>query len=210
MAAGKAKRSDLFITTKISPGDHPWGKRDKRKCTRSDALAAVKEDLKELNLTQVDLLLHHFPCNTEAGTKAVWQGIQDAHQQGLARAIGVSNYGKSDLDAVLSLGGTAPAVNQCSMSIGNHDDETISYCAEKKITYQSWGPLRRVDLKDHRLQGIATAHSATTAQVALRWITQQKILVATSPGMNTDYVKADLGIFDFDLGDDEMATLSGI
>lgn len=57
MNAAMAKgipRSDLFLTTKISP----------RQCSRAAALAAVQEDLKELNGLTPDLVLHHFPCGS--------------------------------------------------------------------------------------------------------------------------------------------------
>ena len=60
-------------------------------------------------------------------------GLVAAKQQGLTRAIGVSNYKTSDLNAVLSLGMGTPSVNQCSMSVGNHDDVTIAFCKSKNI-----------------------------------------------------------------------------
>ena len=161
---GKVNRSSLFITTKISPGGHPWGKPDnKNKCTKAGALAAVREDLKELQLSYVDLALHHFPCSTTAETRAVWQGLQAAQKLGLARAIGVSNFGASDLDAVLSLGGVPPAVNQCQMSIGSRDEATITYCAAKGIVYQAYSALRHVNLTDARI--VAKNHQASAAQV---------------------------------------------
>lgn len=43
------------------------------------------------------------------------RGLQDALEQGLTRAIGVSNYVASDLDQVLAVGGVPPALNQCQM-----------------------------------------------------------------------------------------------
>jgi len=61
VAGGITNRSSIFITTKISPGD----------CTAAASLAAVKEDLKQIGVPQVDLVLHHFPCKTPAGSKAV-------------------------------------------------------------------------------------------------------------------------------------------
>ena len=62
--SGITNRSSIFLTTKISPSD----------CTEQAALAAVKVDLEQIGVKQVDLVLHHFPCNTEAGSQAVWKG----------------------------------------------------------------------------------------------------------------------------------------
>ena len=198
-------REELFITTKISPTT----------CSREAALQAVQEDVKELAGIKPDLVLHHFPCSGgrhhSSGTNAaVWQGLQDALAQGLTRAIGVSNYAASDIDEVLAVGGVPPAVNQCQMSIGSHDDATIKYCQQHKITYEAYSPLRRVDLTDSRITKVASNHNATTAQVALRWINQQGVVIATSPGSNREYAVADLAIGDFKLGDDEMSSLSAI
>ena len=75
---------------------------------------------------------------------------------------------------------------------------------------QAYSPLRRVNLDDKRIASIATNHNASTAQVALRWITQQGVQVATSPGVNKKYAEEDLSIFGFELTSGEMATLSRI
>jgi diketogulonate reductase-like aldo/keto reductase len=113
----------------------------------------------------VDLALHHFPCSTAAENKAVWSGLLEAKKIGLARAVGVSNYARKDLAALLAGGGEVPAVNQCLMSIGSHDDATIAFCKAHKITYESYSPLRHVDLSDKRIKPIASAHNVSTAQV---------------------------------------------
>eukprot|EP00937_MAST-01D_sp_MAST-1D-sp2_P003832 g3832.t1 len=204
MAKGTS-REQLFLTTKISPTT----------CSREAALAAVQEDLKELGGVKPDLVLHHFPCSGgrhhASGTNAaVWQGLQDALAQNLTRAIGVSNYGAAELQEVLGVGGTPPAVNQCSMAIGNHDDDTIAFCKKNKILYEAYSPLRRVDLTAAAITKIAGAHKATAAQVALRWINQQGVAIATSPGGNRQYALDDLAIGDFTLTSDEMSTLSAI
>ena len=85
----------------------------------------------------LQLLLHHFPCSTHSGTQAVWRALQSAYAKGQARAIGVSNFAKADIDAVLALGGVGPSVNQCQMSVGSHDDETIAYGKAHNITYEA-------------------------------------------------------------------------
>ena len=202
IAKGTVTREDLFITTKISP----------KICTRAAALAAVQEDIKELGLTP-DLVLHHFPCehhHARGSNVEVWKGLQDALQQGLTRSIGVSNYVASDLAPVLAAGGKPPALNQCQMSIGSHDDATIAFCKSHNITYEAYSPLRHLNLTDPRLTLVATAHKVQSAQVALRWINQQGVVLATSPGSNREYVSEDLAIDGFTLTDDEMASLSKI
>ena len=47
----------------------------------------------------------------------------------MVKSIGVSNYNSAQLAAV-NWGSVKPTVNQCHMSIGSHDDDTIAYCAK--------------------------------------------------------------------------------
>lgn len=103
-----------------------------------------------------------------------------------------------------------PSVNQCQLSVGSHDDATIAFCKSKGITYESFSPLRSVNLADNRLVAVAQAHGVSTAQVALRWVIQLGCPLATSPGENTEYAKEDLGIGNFTLTSAEMSTISAI
>ena len=197
VAASGLKREEIFLTTKISG-----------RCTARVAQKAIDEDLALLQTSFVDLLLHHFPCPSREGTIEVWLVLQAAYANGQARAIGVSNYAIDDLDAILGLPGVPPAVNQCQMSIGSHDDRTIGYCRAHNITYQAYSPLSHVDLTDPRIAAVAAAHAKSAAQVALKWVVQQDIILATSPGTNRDFVKQDLELGSFTLTQQEMKTLS--
>jgi diketogulonate reductase-like aldo/keto reductase len=211
-ASGRARNS-IFVTTKIP---NPVG--------RAKALAYVKEDLKEMNLDFADLILIHSPCtegfpgsSSCTGRDAdrildTWKGLEDALAMNLTRAIGVSNFVEEDLRAILDAKpkpSTIPAVNQCSMSIGNHDDATRAFCASHGITYEAYSPLSHVDFSDSRLSKIAAAHGVSAAQVALRWITQTGSPLATSPDIKS-YDLEDLAIFNFQLSNDEMEVLSSI
>lgn len=195
--AGKAL-ADVFVTTKIP-------------CSLSSeaALAYVREDLRELRAMRVDLMLMHFPCEGDVErTQATWRGLQEAAARGWARAIGVSNFKAEDISAVLALGGTPPAVNQCRFSVGDHDDALLDFCRTRNITYEAYSPLRHVNLRDKTLQAIAERHSKSPAQVALRWVVQQGVPLATSPGGVDKFVLDDLELDTFALTQAEMKLLS--
>eukprot|EP00040_Diaphanoeca_grandis_P016929 m.87801 g.87801 ORF g.87801 m.87801 type:complete len:312 (-) comp26120_c0_seq1:101-1036(-) len=204
IANGVANRSSIFVTSKIAPAMETGG------CTQAGALADVKRDLTLLGLAQLDLVLLHFPCATTEGTKAVWAGLAQAKQLGLARAIGVSHFSKTDLQDIMSLNLGVPAVNQCEMCLGTHDDVTIAFCQANNITYESFGALRNVNLKDPRILTVATAHNVSSAQVALRYVTQRGCPVAVSPGVNEEYIREDLGLGSFTMTSQEMTALSAI
>ena len=62
----------------------------------------------------------------------------------------------------MALEGEVPTVNQCRMgveavksSLGNgwaHDEETIRYCKKKKIAYQAWRVIGRLNIR-HNEEG---------------------------------------------------------
>jgi 2,5-diketo-D-gluconate reductase A len=196
-----ANRSEVFVTSKINP----------KECTTAAALAAVQVDVTQLGVGPLDLVLQHFPCSTDAENKAVYLGLLQAKTQGLTRAVGVSHYKQAQLEPLLSLNKGAPAVNQCEMAVGNHGgDATMKWCQSKGITYEAYGALRSVNLADKTLAAAAAAHGVTTAQVALRWVTQQGCSVAVSPGLHEDYAVQDLGLGGFRLSGAEMAAISAI
>ena len=126
--------------------------------------------MQQLNVTYIDLVLQHFPCGSAAENQAVWKGLIEAKNQGLVRAVGVSHYSVAELESIVSLNIGSPAVNQCNLYVGLHDDATITYCKSKNITYEAYGALRDVDLTGAVITKIATSHGVSTAQVALRWV----------------------------------------
>ena len=101
-------------------------------------------------------------------------------------------------------------MNQCEMAVGDHDAATMQFCQAHGITYESYGALRAVDLTDKTLAAAAKAHGVTTAQVALRWVTQQGCPVAVSPGLHEDYAVQDLGLGGFKLTSAEKTAISAI
>jgi diketogulonate reductase-like aldo/keto reductase len=147
---GGVDRGNLFILSKVSPDGYSTMANKKNirgsdalcKLGAAGALGQLKEDLKELNTTYVDIVLLHWPCGKHTNTdmtpeklaqnSELWAGLMEAKRMGRTRAIGVSSYNASHLEA---LKGEKPVLNQCSMSVKNHDDPTIEYCLQNNITY---------------------------------------------------------------------------
>ena len=83
-------RENIFVTTKFwAGGGHG----------RTNAVDALKGSLALLMLSYVDLYLMHSPGKAGAGRAESWAGMEDSVKQGLARSIGVSNYGVEHLKA---------------------------------------------------------------------------------------------------------------
>merc|ERR1740117_2722698 len=92
-----AGRANVFVSTGIPCG-----------CCGSDASPSpmnasranmyIEDEMRQLNVTYIDLLLFHHRCKTEAETAAVWTAFEPAKASGLASHIGVSNFNTHDLE----------------------------------------------------------------------------------------------------------------
>jgi len=208
-----APREALFITTKIRAGLDPYHLGPL--CIGLDAsyaLDGVKKDLAELKVSRVDLVLLHAPCVSDATNAKLWSGLEQALSLNLTRAIGVSNYGKDKLSALLSKASVKPSVNQCQMSMANQEEEMLQYCTEQGIAFEAYAAMRGCPFSDPDVKSIAVAHGVGVSQVCLRWVLQKGAMMAVGLGSNTSkmdgYAKADLDLYSFELNDAEMSTLS--
>eukprot|EP01052_Picozoa_sp_SAG31_P000666 SAG31_NODE_19_length_35031_cov_42.510707_17_plen_865_part_00 len=220
-------RAEVFVTSKIP-------------CVGSseEALALVKADIQQLRVEQVDLMLIHSPgalgcprnktcCTSAAEIRATWVGLESALRLNLTRAIGVSNFEVQHIKAVTSgsrVGKVVPAINQCQMHVGHHDDATIAYGKTLGITYEAFSPLgpycplgtdpdcgkAKSVLHNPIVLRIAKSHNRSAAEVGLRWIVQQEHAFVTASA-KASYDDEDIsGVFDFTLTEAEMVALSAI
>ena len=206
-ASGVA-RDDLFITSKI-PCSQKTGKRYPNPMTKAAAAKYIADDLAQMGLEYIDLMLVHWPCITAAENAVVWEVLEEAVQKKQLKAIGVSNFKPSDLEALKKTQKVAPVVNQCRMSVGDVDKETIAYGKAHGITYEAYSALQGGGMDNPKVKAIAASHGVAAADVIMRWITQQGIVVVTG-SMKQEYDLEDEAIFKFNLTAVEMATLDGI
>ena len=82
-------RDEVFITTKCSNDHHGF----------DQAQRALKDSLHRLEMEHVDLYLIHWPVPSQDRYVETWQGLIEAQEQGLTRAIGVSNFQPAHLAA---------------------------------------------------------------------------------------------------------------
>jgi len=223
--ASGVPRSEIFITHQI-PGSLSFTCTDP-KCktfpelppvsghyTPNMARHFVADNLQRLGseIGYVDLLLLHTPCNdggkahNESECRAIYEVLEEAVQNGTARAIGVSNYGISDLVALFQTAKVKPVVNQCHAAVGMFDRETYEFCQKHSITYQAYSPLHSSCLHDPKIQKIASNHKATVYELGMHWLVQQQVPFVTAANTST-YMTSDMSIFDFNLTAQEMETL---
>jgi len=189
--------SALFIETKIPCSTYAIAKLN------------IAYNLQQLQMKSVDLMLIHFQCRGKGSIADTWRALEDALSAGQTRAIGVSNFNASELAALLETAAVTPAVNQCKLSVGAHDDVTIAFCKAHAIQYEAYSPLKGGEMSLPAVKKIGASHGKSGAQVVLRWIVQRGHLLATSSD-DAAYDREDLELFDWTLTAAEMATLSAI
>lgn len=222
--ASAAVRRDVFITTKIP-------------CVASTeaALQHIQNDLDQLSVPFVDLVLIHSPgygtpplgpwgagcfgykpcCRNDAELLSTWRGLEEALRRNLTRAIGVSNFRAEHLEVLANGAQTMPAVNQCQMYIGEHDDEAVELGKKLGLTNEAYSPLGpwrqpKPVLTDPTVAAVAKAHNVSSAEIGMRWVVQQGFPFVTSSARADHDLEDVHDIFGFILTDAEMLALSAV
>ncbi|TKA24890.1 hypothetical protein B0A50_06619 [Salinomyces thailandicus] len=153
-------REEVFITTKLWDADHGY----------EPTFNALNDSLKKFGLDYFDLYLIHSPSDDEEKRVASWRALEMAQRLGLVRSIGVSNFGKADLEGLLENATVVPAVNQIEVHPFCQRQELVDLCHQNGIMIEAYSPLARGNkLEDERVVAIAEKYGKTPAQVLLNW-----------------------------------------
>jgi diketogulonate reductase-like aldo/keto reductase len=164
--------------------------------------------LERLGLDYVDLYLIHWPLPLLATRQ--WRELLVLRQRGLARAVGVSNFGVRRLERLLGDGSSPPAVNQVQFSPFHYRRRLLDYCLEQGIVFEAYRPLARAKgLDDPAIAAIAERLERTPAQVMLRWAIQHGAVVIPKSS-NLDRIRSNAQVFDFELAAADMRLLDGL
>jgi 2,5-diketo-D-gluconate reductase A len=188
-------RSEVFITTKLPAGNAG---------RERETLAA---SLRALGTGYVDLWLVHWPPRGKARPQT-WREFVALRDEGLARAIGVSNYSIGQIDELAGATGQMPAVNQIPWSPRKHDPGLLAAHRDRGVAVEGYSPLKGSDLHDPVLAAIASGHGVTPAQVVLRWHIEHGIAVIPKSGQR-ERIAANIDLFGFSLDPGEIARIDG-
>jgi 2,5-diketo-D-gluconate reductase A len=155
----------------------------------------------------VDLYLIHQPFGDYFGS---WRAMDGLNRQGLARAIGVSNFYPDRLVDLIDHNETAPMVDQIECHPFFQRAAEQQLMRERGVQSESWGPFAegRTNLfSDPTLSEIGAAHGKSVAQVVLHWLIQRGVVVVQK-SMRPERMRENIDVFDFELTDDQMARVA--
>ena len=193
------RRAEVFITTKIQPVS----------LSASELERSVKESLAKLRLPDVDLLLIHWP-NPRIPLAETIGALNKMKREGYARHIGVSNFTVALIEQAVKLSSEPLVCNQIECHPFLDQDKVIAACRKHGMAVVAYSPIARGGAKgDELLDRIGKAHGKSAAQVCLRWLVQQGIVVIPRTS-KIERLEENLAIFDFDLSDAEMKEIAGL
>ena len=199
LRASGVKRDQVFITTKV------WSSNLRAR----DFEQSARGSLKNLKLDQVDLLLIHWP-NSSVPLKETVGALCKMQREGLARHIGVSNFDPALIQEAVKLS-TQPLVNN-QIELHPYFDQSKAIAASRKagLSVTAYSPIARGRVTgDAVLSRIGNAHGKTAAQICLRFLVQQDIIVIPKTS-RSERLKENSAIFDFKLTPAEMKEIAAL
>ena len=200
VAASGISRSEIFLTTKVWVSNY------------SERLfeASVDESLRKLRTDHLDLLLLHWPGSDVPLAEQI-AGLNAVVRAGKVRYIGVSNFNRALMTEAIRLSAAPLVTNQFEYHPYLNQSLLIESTLQAGLAVTGYCGMAigRV-FSDPTLKGIAARHDKTVAQIVLRWLVQQRGMVALSRTTRIDRLAQNLAVFDFELDGADMAAIHAL
>lgn len=192
-------RGELWVTTKL------W----MDELAPEGIAARLAESLERLRLDYVDLLLIHWPVEPAAHAEAL-AAMEEQRRAGRVRHLGVSNFTVEQLTAACDAGFEL-LTNQVEYHPFLSQDDLRGALDERDMVLTAYAPLARGRVfEEPTIRRIAERHGKSPAQVALRWLVQQRNVAAIPKAGSRKHAESNMAIFDFALEETEMAEIAGL
>lgn len=191
--ASGVKRDEVFVTTKV------WTTHFQPK----DLERSVKESLARLRLSEVDLLLLHWP-NPQVPLQETLGALAHVKQLGMARHIGISNFTVALIEQAVAACPEPLVCDQVEYHPYLDQTKVLDACARHDMAVIAYSPVAKGRIKGDAILGrIGRKYDKTAAQVCLRWLVQQNV-IAIPRTSKIERLSENIDIFGFELSDDEM------
>ncbi len=199
LAATGLAREDLCITTKVTVDTF----------AEDRFLPAVEQSLKDLRTDYVDVLLLHWPPADGNITPSL-KLLQQAHDSGFARNIGVSNYTVAMLREAVQIVDAPIVTNQVEFHPLLNQTRLMAGATEVGIPLSAYCSVARGEVfKRPLFAEIGASYGKSAGQVVLRWTLQKGVSVNVM-STNPVNIAANYDIMDFSLSHVDMARIDAL
>lgn len=202
------KREGMFVTTKLAAEIKSY----------KEAVASIDKSLETLRFDYIDMMIIHSPMPWMEfhgddpylqGNREAWRALEDAYKEGKLRAIGLSNFNKTDIDNILEACSVKPMVNQILAHISNTPKELIKYTQDNGILVEAHSPIAHGELmKNQEIIKIAGKYNVSVPQLSIRYLLQLGLLPLPKTS-NPFYMKNNADV-DFEISGEDMDHLLNI
>ncbi|WP_369790412.1 aldo/keto reductase [Rouxiella sp. WC2420] len=192
-------RRELFITTKIWPHNFQ----------SKDFIKAFEISLRKLDTDYVDLLLLHWP-NDLIPVEETLSAMANLIDSGKVRAGGVSNFSVSQMEDALDFLDSGIVCNQVRCHYGSVPRDIINYAHLHNLVITAYSPLKNGGISEIKiLRDMADKYNKTPAQIALRWLIQQGVVVIPKAS-SFDRLNENLIVTEFSISQEDIEILGVI
>jgi 2,5-diketo-D-gluconate reductase A len=200
VAASGVPRDELYLVTKLWNSEQGY----------DSTLAAFDASMERLGIDYLNLYLVHWPMPKANKFVDTFKAFAHLRDQGRIRSIGVSNFEPEHLAVLVDATGIVPAVNQVELHPRLPQNEVREVHARLGIATEAWGPLGQGSLlTDAAVTAVAEDVRRTPAQVLIRWHIQLGNIVIPK-SVNPQRIASNFDVFDFELSEKDMATISAL
>ena len=209
-------RDSLYLQTKYTPLSSqdpeqlPYDKRAPLALQVTQSFACSQQNLQT---DYVDGLILHSPLASHAQTMEAWTAMEDIHQAGGARQLGISNcYDLRVMQALYADARVKPVLlqNRFYKETG-YEVEMRRWCAAHGVIFQSFWSLTANGhvLASTAFLELAERYRRTPAQIFFRYLSQTDIVPLTGTS-SAAHMRDDLGIFEFELADEDLTRVDSL
>ncbi|MBR6897647.1 MAG: aldo/keto reductase [Lachnospiraceae bacterium] len=199
-------RKKLFITTKLTNPNH----------TYELTMSSFEESLRKLGTDYVDLFLIHWPNpkpfrdRWQEANAQTWRAMEELYEAGKIRAIGISNFRRHHINALLETARIKPMVNQIRLCPGETQDEVVDYCRSQGMILEAYSPLGTGKIfAVPEMQKLAEKYGRSIAQICIRWSLQRGYLPLPK-SVTPSRIEENLKVFDFELEEEDVRLIAGL
>ncbi len=192
-------REEIFLTSKVWV-EH-YGYEETKK--------SVYESMRKLQTEYIDLMLLHQPFSDYYGA---YRALEELYQEGVLKAIGVSNFYPDRLVDIANFANIVPMVNQVETHVLNQQVEAKKWMDKYGVQIEAWAPFGEGKgglFENPVLVEIGAKYKKTPAQVMLRWNIQRGVIVLPK-STHLERMKQNFNVFDFALSDEDMAAIAAL